>query len=120
MREVRRGEIYTMDLPNGIGSEQEGYRPVVIVSNNIGNKHSPTVIVAPITSQIKKAAQKTHVIIRNMKALPKDSMVLCECLGTFSKDRLERYLGKFNRRTMKRIDQAIDIATKSGCQGCDE
>lgn len=99
-----------MDLPDGIGSEQKNVRPAVIVSNHEGNEHSEIVTVAPITSQIKKVKQPTHVLVRNMKALDKNSVVLCEQVGTFSKLRLLKLLGRFNRRTMLRIDEAIRVA----------
>lgn len=110
MGNVKRGEIYLMDFPDGIGSEQKHVRPAVIVSNHKGNEHSEIVTVVPITSQIKKVKQPTHVLVRHMKALDRNSVVLCEQIGSFSKLRLIKLLGRFNRKTMLKIDEAIRVA----------
>lgn len=118
-RNIRRGEVYLMKLPAGCGSEQSGFRPAVVLSNNAANKSSPNITIAPITSQIKKRYQPTHVLIRNMRGLDKNSLVLLECMGTFSKDRLRKKIGTFNNRTMKRIDAAIREAVFTKSQGCD-
>ena len=86
---IRRGEIYYADLSPVVGSEQGGVRPVLIVQNDIGNKYSPTVIVAAITSQINKAKLPTHIEISASEyGLPKDSVILLEQIRTIDKKRL--------------------------------
>lgn len=89
-KEIRRGDIYHADLNPILGSEQGGYRPVLVIQNNIGNQYSPTVIVAAITSK-PKLKMPTHVLIREMKELEKDSVVLLEQLRTVDKQRLADY-----------------------------
>ncbi|MBQ3379773.1 MAG: type II toxin-antitoxin system PemK/MazF family toxin [Clostridia bacterium] len=108
---VRRGEIYYADLSPVVGSEQGGVRPVVIVQNNIGNKYSPTVIAAAITSQINKAKLPTHIEISKEEfGLQKDSVILLEQIRTIDKRRLKERIGKLDLELMKKINTAISIS----------
>lgn len=108
---VKRGDIYYADLSPVVGSEQGGVRPVIVIQNNVGNKYSPTVIVAAITSQINKAKLPTHVELKAPKfGLPKDSVVLLEQIRTIDKKRLKDRIGRFDDDTMKEIDDAIRIS----------
>lgn len=106
---IKRGDIYYADFDIYIGSEQGGKRPVVIIQNDIGNRWSPTVIVAAVTSKIKKTVLPTHVEI-NTESLAKDSIALLEQIKTIDKSRLGDYLGTVDNETMKNIDDAIKIS----------
>ena len=93
-RKIKRGDIYYANLNPVIGSEQGGTRPVLIISNDVGNKHSPTVIVAPITSRIHtKAKLPTHTLINDFEGLDKNSIILFEQIRTIDKQRLRKYVG---------------------------
>ena len=108
---VKRGDIYFADLSPVIGSEQGGVRPVLVVQNNVGNKYSPTIIIAAITSQINKARLPTHVEINAPDfGLPKDSVVLLEQIRTIDKKRLREKIGKFDEDMMKLVDEALKIS----------
>ncbi len=108
---VKRGEIYYADLSPVVGSEQGGVRPILIIQNDVGNKYSPTVIVAAITSQINKARLPTHVEISAQDfGLPKDSVVLLEQIRTIDKKRLREKVGKFDDEMMEKIDEALKIS----------
>ena len=108
---VKRGEIYYADLSPVVGSEQGGVRPILIIQNDVGNKYSPTVIVAAITSQINKARLPTHVEITAQDfGLPKDSVVLLEQIRTIDKKRLREKVGKFDDEMMEKIDEALKIS----------
>ena len=109
-KEVQRGEIYHADLNPVFGSEQGGYRPVLIIQNNRGNRHSPTVIIAAITSR-PKTKLPTHVLIRGIEGLEKESFVLLEQIRTLDKLRLEDYVGKLNREQMMKVDKALPSST---------
>ena len=112
---VSRGELYYADLSPVIGSEQGGLRPVLIIQNNIGNKYSPTVIIAAITSQISKAKLPTHIELdKNRYNLPKDSVVLLEQLRTLDKMRVKDRIGSLDDSAMKKIDVAIMISLGIG------
>lgn len=105
---VKRGDLFYADLSPVEGSEQGGVRPVVVVQNNVGNKYSPTIIIAPITSQTNKAKLPTHVAIESNKyGLPKDSVVLLEQVRTIDKKRLKEKIGKFSKAVMKSVDKAL-------------
>ena len=106
---IKRGTIYYADLDPVRGSEQGGYRPVLILQNNIGNEHSPTVIIASITSRTKNKLP-THVKLKDMKGLEKDSVVLLEQLRTIDKSRLDEQIGNLTRHQMKKVDEAIRIS----------
>lgn len=104
---LKRGQIYYADLSPVIGSEQGGMRPVLIVSNDIGNKYSPVVICAPITSKMDKTQMPTHV---NISGLMKDSQVMLEQVRTIDKRRLISYICRADGRTMAQVDKAIKIS----------
>lgn len=108
---VRRGDLYYADLSPVVGSEQGGVRPVIVVQNDIGNKYSPTIIVAPVTSQMNKAKLPTHVKLKGNKyGLPKNSVALMEQLRTIDKTRLREKIGTFSPDIMSKIDEAISIS----------
>ncbi len=107
----KRGELYYADLSPVVGSEQGGVRPVLVIQNNVGNKYSPTIIVAAITSQINKAKIPTHVELNSKDyGLPKDSVVLLEQLRTLDKRRLKEKIGFVDSLKMKNIDNALLIS----------
>lgn len=109
--EIKRGELYYADLSPVVGSEQGGVRPVLIIQNDVGNKYSPTVIVAAITSQISKAKIPTHVELGASDfALQKDSVALLEQLRTIDKLRLQEKIGKVESLKMKEINKALLIS----------
>ena len=106
---MKRGDIYRADLDPVIGSEQGGVRPVLVIQNDTGNLHSPTVIVAAITSRNKKPHMPVHVLITAEESgLPADSVVLTEQVRTLEKSRLTRYLGHLKDEAMARIDLALE------------
>ena len=117
---MKRGEIYHADLNPVFGSEQGGYRPVLIIQNNRGNQHSPTVIVAAITSQ-PKTKLPTHVPINGISGLEKESFVLLEQIRTVDKRRLDDYVGRLNRDQMNRVEKALrtSMESKTGQAGSD-
>ncbi|MDR3149399.1 MAG: type II toxin-antitoxin system PemK/MazF family toxin [Oscillospiraceae bacterium] len=113
--QVKRGDIYYADLSPVVGSEQGGTRPVLIVQNDTGNKHSPTVIAAAITSQINKARLPTHIEIGGKSyGLTKDSVVLLEQVRTIDKQRLRERIGQIDNQMMNRIDNAIAVSMGIG------
>lgn len=103
---INRGDIYYANLSPVLGSEQGGLRPVLILQNNKGNKHSTTIIIAPISSKLTKNPIPTHVVI-NCKALEKTSVILLEQIRTIDKIRLEDKLGSLNNYYMKKVNEAI-------------
>lgn len=103
---MNRGEIYYADLSPVVGSEQGGYRPVVILQNNKGNKYSTTVIVAPISSRLTKNALPTHVYIET-NFLEKKSVILLEQIRTIDKKRIDEKLGVLSFNVMEKVNQAI-------------
>ena len=108
---VRRGEIYYADLSPVVGSEQGGTRPVLIVQNDTGNKHSPTVIAAAITSQTGKARLPTHISLAGHEVgLTKDSVVLLEQIRTIDKKRLREHMGRLDEALMNQVDGAIAVS----------
>ena len=110
-RTIKRGDIYYAELNPVIGSEQGGTRPVLIISNDIGNKHSPTVIVAPITSRVHtKAKLPTHTSVKDFDGLDKDSIILLEQIRTIDKQRLKQYIGMIPDNVMARVDKALAIS----------
>lgn len=108
---VKRGDIYYADLSPVVGSEQGGIRPVLIVQNDVGNKYSPTVIAAAITSQINKAKMPTHIEL-NAKdyGLNKDSVVLLEQIRTIDKRRLRERIGRLDEELMQSVNSALSIS----------
>ena len=109
--DIRRGDIYYADLGATVGSEQGGERPVLIIQNNVGNRHSPTVIAASITSRQKKAPLPTHVFLHaGAGNLPCDSVVLMEQVRTIDKRRLKGRVGRLNKEEMAAADRALLIS----------
>lgn len=107
----RRGDIYYADLTQYLGSEQGGIRPVVVIQNNRGNFHAPTLIVATVTSRAdKKLGQPTHFLIKKNRALTKPSVVQLEQLFTIDKQRVQRYLGKLSDKEIIGIERALLIS----------
>lgn len=109
-REIMRGDVFYADLSPVKGSEQGGTRPVLVIQNNIGNKFSTTVIVAPITSRIKKKALPTHVQLPASADLPENSMVLLEQVRTIDKCRVDKYIVSIDEDTMTLVDNALGIS----------
>ena len=107
-----RGQLYYADLNKGVGSEQEGYRPVLIIQNDVGNKYSPTVIVAAVTSKVGvKPKLPTHYFIEaNTVGLTAPSIVLLEQLRTLDKRRLERYIGRVDSCHIREINRALAVS----------
>ena len=108
---VKRGDIYYADLSPVVGSEQGGVRPVLIIQNDIGNKYSPTVIAAAITSQINKAKMPTHIELSAEEyGLNKDSVILLEQVRTIDKKRLREKIGHLDSRLMAQVNDALNIS----------
>ncbi|MEE1351662.1 MAG: type II toxin-antitoxin system PemK/MazF family toxin [Clostridia bacterium] len=108
---VKRGDIYYADLSPVVGSEQGGIRPVLVIQNDVGNKYSPTVIAAAITSKINKAKMPTHIeLSANEYGLNKDSVILLEQIRTIDKRRLREKIGKLDELMMKSVDKALFIS----------
>ena len=106
-----RGDLYYADLGHGIGSEQKGNRPVVIIQNNVGNKHSPTVIIAAITSKANiKAKLPTHYYLHPGNGLDLPSLVLLEQIRTVDKRRLSYYIGRLDEKQIQGINHALAIS----------
>ena len=108
---VKRGDIYYADLSTVVGSEQGGMRPVLIVQNDTGNRHSPTVIAAAITSQTGKARLPTHIeLSARSYGLSRDSVILLEQIRTLDKSRLRERMGQLDAPTMDRVNNAIAVS----------
>lgn len=108
---IHRGDIYYADLRPVVGSEQGGVRPVLIIQNDIGNRHSPTVICAAITSKMNKAKLPTHVELEAGKYdLVKDSVVLLEQLRTIDKQRLRDKICRLDNEILRKVDRALEIS----------
>ncbi|MBE6914751.1 MAG: type II toxin-antitoxin system PemK/MazF family toxin [Ruminococcaceae bacterium] len=111
MNLVKRGDIYYADLSPVVGSEQGGMRPVLIVQNDTGNRHSPTVIAAAITSQTGKARLPTHIeLCAQGCGLSRDSVILLEQIRTIDKSRLRERMGRLDESTMKAVNNAISVS----------
>lgn len=111
MQTVRRGEIYYADLSPVVGSEQGGIRPVLIIQNDVGNRFSPTVIAAAITSRRDKARLPTHIpLCASGCGLTKDSIILLEQIRTIDKQRLRECMGGIPYEVMKQVDNALEIS----------
>lgn len=108
---MRRGDVYYADLRPVIGSEQGGVRPVLIIQNDIGNKHSPTVIIAAITSKMNKAKLPTHIeLSAKQYEMERDSVVLLEQLRTIDKKRLKDKICHLDGEIMNRVDLALKVS----------
>ena len=111
MSMVKRGDIYYADLSPVVGSEQGGVRPVLIVQNDTGNRHSPTVIAAAITSQTGKAKLPTHIELSGHSVgLNRDSVILLEQIRTLDKSRLRERMGRLDESTMNAVDNALAVS----------
>ena len=111
MQPVRRGDIYYADLSPVVGSEQGGMRPVLIIQNDTGNRHSPTVIAAAITSQTGKANLPTHISLAARSCgLTRDSVILLELVRTLDKSRLRERMGRLDEPAMHQVDNAIAVS----------
>lgn len=109
-KEIKKGQIYYADLSPVVGSEQGGYRPVVVIQNNIGNKYSPTTIVAVITTRATKAKLPTHYWLEDGCGLPKNSMVELEQIRTIDKSRLKKYIGAISYADETNIKKCLKIS----------
>jgi len=112
---VKRGDIYYADLSPVVGSEQGGLRPVLIIQNDVGNRYSPTVIAAAITSRLGKTRLPTHIdVFANRVGLVKDSVILLEQVRTLDKRRLKEKMGHLDESTMREVNRAIAVSVGLG------
>ena len=111
MNEIRRGKVYDVELKNTSSHVQFGRRPCLVVQNNLGNTFSPTIIVVPLTTKLKKTHLPVHVITA------KNQMALCECVLTISKEQIISYIKTLNEKTMKLIDRALSISLELEKEG---
>ena len=110
-RTIKRGDIYYAELNPVVGSEQGGTRPVLIISNDIGNSHSPTVIIAAITGRTQtKAKLPTHTEVKDVEGLDRNSIILLEQIRTIDKQRLKNHMGTMPDNIMARVDKALAIS----------
>ena len=110
-RKINRGDIYFADLNPVIGSEQGGVRPVLIIQNNMGNRYSPTVIVAAMSGKVaEKTELPTHYKVRVYAGLQEESLVLLEQIRTIDKKRLQNYIGELNQADMEQIDRCLAVS----------
>ncbi len=110
-RTIKRGDVFYAELNPIVGSEQGGIRPVLIISNNIGNRHSPTVIIAAITGRTQtKAKLPTHTEVKDVEGLGRDSIILLEQIRTIDKQRLKNHMGTMPNNIMARVDKALAIS----------
>ena len=107
---IRRGDIFLADFGQTVGSEQNGVRPVLTVQNNVGNRHSPTIIVAPMTSKAKKMEQPTHVEIGEQFGLNESSVILLEQIRTIDRGRIISYVGHVDGLTMASVNRALRVS----------
>lgn len=109
--QIKKGDVYYADLTPVIGSEQGGIRPVVIIQNNVGNRYSPTVIVAAVTSRTGKHQLPTHIKLeRSFPGLHRDSIIMLEQVRTIDRSRLREYIGRLGGMTMQSVNQAIAVS----------
>jgi mRNA interferase MazF len=110
-RKIRRGDMFYADLTSGMGSEQRGHRPVLIISNNAGNRHGNTVIAAVITSRTAgKPKLPTHCPLKRQQGLGRDSLVLLEQIRTIDKTRLKEFIGTLEAESMSKVNMALAIS----------
>ena len=108
---IQKGDIYYADLRPVIGSEQGGIRPVLVIQNDMGNRYSPTVIVAAITSQTGKHKLPTHIPLEDSKfCLRKDSIILLEQVRTIDRSRLKEYIGRVDNLLLGQVDRALAVS----------
>jgi len=108
-KRTKRGDIYYANLNPVIGSEQGENRPVLVVQNNVGNAHSPTTVIVPLTCNINKSSLPTHVIIPKIHGLEADSLALVEQIRTIDNSRIDGYIGRINRSVQSKIDHALEV-----------
>jgi mRNA interferase MazF len=106
-QKIFKGQMYYADLDPVVGSEQGGIRPIIVIQNDIGNKHSPTIIVCSITSQVNKQNLPTHVNLKDNFGLQKNSVAMLEQIRTIDKKRLKEYIGKCDKEVMDLVNKAI-------------
>ena len=104
---IRRGDIFYADLDPVVGSEQGDLRPVLVVQNNTGNKHSPTIVVVPMTCNLNKKPLPTHVVIPKSSGLEKDSLALAEQIRTIDRSRIHGYIGHINHEVQDKVNAAL-------------
>jgi len=110
-RSYKRGELYYADLDPHLGSEQGGFRPVLVLQNNTGNFYCPTLIVAPLTSRVaEKHPLPTHVLINQVPQLEETSLAMLEQIRTIDKKRITAYIGKTTPEQMKMVNEAIEVS----------
>ena len=110
-RTIKRGDVFYAELNPVVGSEQGGTRPVLIISNDIGNSHSPTVIIAAITGRTQtKAKLPTHTEVKDVEGLDRDSIILLEQIRTIDKQRIKNHMGTMPDNIMARVDKALAIS----------
>ena len=115
---VKRGDIYYADLSPVVGSEQGGLRPVLIIQNDVGNKYSPTVIAAAITSKLSKSKMPTHIdVYADRFGLAKDSVILLEQIRTIDKKRLKEKMGHLDTNIMEQVNTALSVSFGLNTQG---
>lgn len=110
MIDIKKGDIFYADMQGALGSEQAGFRPCVVISNNIGNKFSPCIIVALITSKLDKPKLPTHVSLPADYGLSAKSLILCEQIRTIDKRRLKNFLGSLPNQKIIEIDNALKVS----------
>lgn len=110
VKQVRKGEIYYAELSGTVGSEQDGIRPVLIIQNDVGNRNSPTTIIAPLTTKLGKAVLPTHIALDTVCGLSEKSIVLFEQIRTIDKCRLRGYVGAVDIKMVKQVDECIKIS----------
>lgn len=108
--QVRRGDIYYVDFGNQPGSVVHGIRPAMVIQNDVGNRHAPTLIVAAITTEIKKLRQPTHVLLGSQFGLPQESMLLLEQVATIDKTMLQSHIGTADAEFLRKVDRALSIS----------
>ena len=108
---IKRGDMYYVDFNPVVGSEQNGIRPAIVIQNNMGNRYSPTYIVAAVTSRLSgKSDLPTHVLLSDVKGLPRKSVILLEQIRTIDNSRICSYITTLDSHTMKRVDEALAVS----------
>jgi len=107
VQQIKKGEVYLIDLKDTYSNVQSGIRPCLVIQNDCGNSHSPTVIVVPITSKLKKTKMPVHVVVNQNNNL---EMILCECILTVSKEQIKHYLRTFDSNIMNQVNEALEVS----------
>lgn len=108
--DIKRGQVWYVNLENGVGSEQSGRRPCLIIQNDTGNRFSPTVVVAVLTTKLDKHKLPTHALLSEQSGLPKRSIVLLEQLKTIDKRRIKQYITSLTRNDLLKVDRALMVS----------